>query len=493
MRSVTLPRRRPSLRPVGLQSLEPRMLLATTYDIATQWSDAANPNGAWSYRNGTSLLPHLSDWEPTSSGTLTGPQPAWVRKPQPELGHIPAWFKSVVAPTSIFDWKVGDVVVHSTDTNTGPNSGAANATWTAPSDGTINIRGAAWIGRDIGRGNTWSILKNGVQLTSGVVQSGDVYSRANPMNFTAGTGGATALAAISVKKSDVIELRFVATNPAAGELSGVKFAIDLDKPPTIVSLAASPNPVVKGNNITLTATGVADADVGDAVTKVEFYRDANNSGVLDPATDTKLGEDTSSAGGWTYTGSTAAFPTGTNRYFARAFDGDFYSAAVTTTGVVNTPPFAVLSAGKLTVTGTANADAIALAITGSVLVARLNTDSLSFSTAAITSIVVNAGAGNDRVTLGTSVTTSTRPATVSGGTGDDLLVGGAGAESLLGEGGNDTIVGGAGNDSLDGGDGNDLILAHDGGFDRINGGIGTDVLQKDNADTIVSGVEDVLL
>jgi hypothetical protein len=483
-----LSRRGRSLRYAGLQSLEPRTLLATTYDIATQWSDSANPNGTWRYRNGTSLLPHLADWEPTSSGTFTGPQPAWVRKPQPELGHIPAWLKAVVAPTGIFDWKVGDVVVHSTDTNTGPNSGAANVTWTAPSDGTINVRGATWIGRDIGRGNTWSILKNGVQLTSGVVQSGDIYNRTSPMNFTAGSGGAKALAAISVKQSDVIELRYVAINPAAGELAGVKFAIDLDKPPTIAALTDSPDPVVKGSNITLTATGVADADVGDAVTKVEFYRDANNNGVLDPTTDTKLGEDTSSTGGWTYTGSTAFFPTGSNRYFARAFDGDFYSATATTTGIVNAAPFATLTAGKLTVNGTANADAISIYVSGVNLVARLGTQTQSFSNSAVTSIVVNALDGNDRVVLGATV----RGATINGGAGDDQLFGGANADSIIGQDGNDVLVGGAGNDSLDGGNGDDLIIAADGGLDRIVGGAGSDIAQKDAADTIVSGVEDIL-
>ena len=72
-------------------------------------------------------------------------------------------------------------------------------------------------------------------------------------------------------------------------------------PPTITSLSDSPDPVTQGNTLTLTANGVADSD--GTVTRVEFYRDINNNSVLDVGTDQLLGEDTSSSGGWTWSGS----------------------------------------------------------------------------------------------------------------------------------------------------------------------------------------------
>ena len=90
--------------------------------------------------------------------------------------------------------------------------------------------------------------------------------------------------------------------------------------PTISSLSDSPDPVTQPNALTLTANGVADSD--GAVTKVEFYRDSNRNGSLDVGTDQLLGVDNSSSGGWRWEGGTGGFPTGANRYFARAQDND---------------------------------------------------------------------------------------------------------------------------------------------------------------------------
>ena len=108
-------------------------------------------------------------------------------------------------------------------------------------------------------------------------------------------------------------------------------------PPVVVSMAASPDPVGKGDNLTLTALGVSDTVPGTVVS-VTFYRDSNASGAWE-STDTTLGTDSSSVGGWTWTGSTSAFPTGTVRLFARAKDNNnAYSDPVTTTVQVNSKP-----------------------------------------------------------------------------------------------------------------------------------------------------------
>jgi hypothetical protein len=77
--------------------------------------------------------------------------------------------------------------------------------------------------------------------------------------------------------------------------------------PVVTSLSDSPDSVVQGATLTLTAVA-SDPDPGDAVDKVEFYRDSNGNGSLDVGTDSLLGTDTSSSGGWTWSGSTASFP-----------------------------------------------------------------------------------------------------------------------------------------------------------------------------------------
>lgn len=65
--------------------------------------------------------------------------------------------------------------------------------------------------------------------------------------------------------------------------------------------------------------------------------------------------------------------------------------------------------------------------------------------------------------------------TITGGTGNDLILGGNQDDTLNGGAGNDIIVGGSGNDRMDGGTGRDLLV---GGFgiDRLTGGTDDDLL-----------------
>ncbi|MGM0488578.1 MAG: choice-of-anchor D domain-containing protein [Planctomycetota bacterium] len=116
----------------------------------------------------------------------------------------------------------------------------------------------------------------------------------------------------------------------------VKWQAPPTQAPTVGSLNASPDPVTQPNSLTLTATDVEDTD--GSVRRVEFYRDADGDGILDVGMDELLGADTVSDG-WTYSGETASFPTGVNRYFARAQDDyGVWSEAVSTTGTVEAQP-----------------------------------------------------------------------------------------------------------------------------------------------------------
>jgi len=139
--------------------------------------------------------------------------------------------------------------------------------------------------------------------------------------------------------------------------------------PVIGSLSDSPDPVAPGATLTLTASGVSDPD--GSVVSVAFYRDANTNGVGDPGE--LLGTDTSSAGGWAWSG-TVTWADGTYTYLAQATDdGDPVAVSdwAATTGTVETPPnvlptIASLSdspdpvqqgsAWSLTATGVADAD-----------------------------------------------------------------------------------------------------------------------------------------
>jgi hypothetical protein len=148
----------------------------------------------------------------------------------------------------------------------------------------------------------------------------------------------------TLDNGDISEVRVVNVCQANGQtLVSVFHRVN----PVISSLTLSQNPVVSGANITLTANGVCVGD-GRTITTVEFYRDVNGNGILDPATDQLLAQATNPNLGWSCTVSTAGFPLGLNTYFARAQDNyGNWSDSVSTTGTVNPVTKIVSLSGNL--------------------------------------------------------------------------------------------------------------------------------------------------
>lgn len=209
---------------------------AATYSLKADWSDSANPNGVWSYKDGAFLLPHFASWGP---GAFAGTQPAWapgaVTNPV-----LPVWFKSV-APWNAdgpVDWQIGDVIIHSTDGN--GTAGPGIVAWTAPSNRVVNISGSAWLARKIyGRSNRWRIYRNAQLLSEGVVTSVDSYTRSNPFLFRDGSGGVSALTSVMVQAGDVIMLE-ISRVGASGEFTGVDLVIEDQTPTSPLTVNCTP-------------------------------------------------------------------------------------------------------------------------------------------------------------------------------------------------------------------------------------------------------------
>ena len=171
---------------------------AVVYDVQADWSDTSNPNGVWSYHSASGLM---------TSGTWTGdafgtPQQAW-------LGPFPrTWFQyNGTGPA--FDWQPGDIITHSGGTM------ATILRFTSPVTGTLDVTGVTWQIRAIGRTVDWGFFLNNSLLTFGTMLSG-ATTRANPMNFFAGSGGAAALTNIAVTAGDQLELHYTGTPEYAG-------------------------------------------------------------------------------------------------------------------------------------------------------------------------------------------------------------------------------------------------------------------------------------
>lgn len=91
----------------------------------------------------------------------------------------------------------------------------------------VDVSGAVWAGREIGRSNDWHIYLNSQLLTDGNVASGDTYNRASPMTFDLGSGGALVLQNVAVQAGDVVRLEFEKdTGSVMEDYVGVNFTID---------------------------------------------------------------------------------------------------------------------------------------------------------------------------------------------------------------------------------------------------------------------------
>ena len=147
-----------------------------------------------------------------------------------------------------------------------------------------------------------------------------------------------------------------------------------------------------------------------------------------------------------------------------AFDLTTTTTALTLTSKAGTNFAGRDTAGNLNVTGTTAADTITTKTAFALTSVTLNGKTSVFYDRQISTATINAGDGNDKITL-----SGPRGWTLRGGAGNDTLTGGSGADSLYGEAGRDTLY------------------AKDGVKDLLDGGADTDVLASaDSIDTKVS-------
>ncbi|WP_164929397.1 IPT/TIG domain-containing protein [Gloeobacter violaceus] len=232
------------------------------YDLKTDWRLLSNPNGPWSLNEGNNPLPYVADWQGDEYHT---PQSGWAAS---EHGNtfVPIWYQSNGTEAFEHDWLAGDVVVHSTDTSSGVGNGTANVTWTSPVEGTINISGRVWLGRDIGRSNKWKLFVRGSLVSSGSVASGDPYNRTNPFDLATGSGASSVLSNIPIAIGDIVKLQFEQTSPDTyGDFVGVELSIVAQTDTTApVIVGFSPERGAIGAMVTISGKNLA------AITGVKF-------------------------------------------------------------------------------------------------------------------------------------------------------------------------------------------------------------------------------
>lgn len=200
------------------------------YDLATDWSDVANPNGAWSYNGdgGPPITTQQTDWDP-SSVFFGSAQPAWAANTFQDAGHVPVWFKRSSDSTSL-DIPVGVVGMHGSE---GFTVAQVGVTWTSPIDGTVDVTGGIWQaikgpdgvgGNHANRNSDWTIRLNSTVLTGGNLSGSDSFTSSSPFDLLTGSGGVLALMGLSVSTGDVIALEFISPTSFA-TFNGVDLTI----------------------------------------------------------------------------------------------------------------------------------------------------------------------------------------------------------------------------------------------------------------------------
>lgn len=187
---------------------------ATSYDLAGDFSNALNPNGAWSFTLGGVPLAHVfpvNNGNPfmpvTQNGYWSTGNNLYANSPD----VIRATQSGTAAGETANDFLAGDVIIHSP--NPGSSSSPLLLSWTAPTDGQLQYSAAVWYAHSlVSRSNSVQLVLNGTVLDQRVIDNSS--NRSLP--------GLSATGALGVKAGDVLSLSFVASaGQTYGSVDGV--------------------------------------------------------------------------------------------------------------------------------------------------------------------------------------------------------------------------------------------------------------------------------
>jgi hypothetical protein len=126
----------------------------------------------------------------------------------------------------------------------------------------------------------------------------DVTHKLGEDDSAAGGFKLTVASLSGVPAGATVRFLAVATDNDGTQSTVATATTNVDAPPTIGSFVASPNPVARGQTLTLTAGTVADSD--GTVKSVSFFLDLNGDGILD-AHDLSLGKGKLVGGNFVFT------------------------------------------------------------------------------------------------------------------------------------------------------------------------------------------------
>ncbi len=275
----------------------------------------------------------------------------------------------LTASTTGFNTGLNNILVRATDNNGGQSAASAatiTVTNAAPlvTSASVAPVTVAFLGQNV------TITAIGARDTDGTVQSVQFFLEASGDSTLGGgdtflgidtnaaggyTFAAATLAAAGFGVGTNRVYAVVNDNEGASVTVAVNFTISATNVPPVVGTLANNGPIIRNNNVTLTASNLSDTD--GTVTAVEFYRDVNGNGNLEIGIDQLLGTASVLNGTATLSTSTRTFATGDNGIFARARDSRMGFGLPVSTNVIVTnraPTITSLTAAPATVAALGN-------------------------------------------------------------------------------------------------------------------------------------------
>lgn len=199
---------------------------AATYDLTSDYSDSANPNGAWTYVYGGSALAHQA--APAANGNHLIPAipgGGFFANGADLNQNTPFMLKAAVNGSSAgltdSDFLAGDILIHS------PNDDNNDLTiqWTAPTAGTVSdLSASAWYAHsNVARSN--DVTLSLVAAVTTLIDSATISSTTHAGRSDAATfaGGGP----FAVNAGDLITLSFLKTaGQQFGSLAGVAMSLN---------------------------------------------------------------------------------------------------------------------------------------------------------------------------------------------------------------------------------------------------------------------------
>ena len=197
---------------------------AIIYDLRSSFSNTANPNGTFSYVQGTTPLPQHP--QPTDGNTLNPAAANGYFGVVNNFSAAPIILQvsqngNSTSPYSNNDFLTGDIIGASTN----PGAGAPFfIDWTAPVAGTITYSGSVWYAHSpVNRSNDYFLtLGSGPVLATGTVSYNNGFVRSNPSTFSSSVP-------LTVTAGQVLALELQATaGQIYGSLDGVNLTVTLN-------------------------------------------------------------------------------------------------------------------------------------------------------------------------------------------------------------------------------------------------------------------------